>query len=304
MQLPQRFFDSRKIENMVENRTTYTVESAELNVYETHHFAEEVILQFHQPVLASMIEGKKIMHLRDQSPFDFLPGESIMMPSDEIMKIDFPEAAMNNPTRCLAMTIAPEKIEKIIDNMNYSLPRVNHREWELSDGNFTFTNDEAISQIIQRLIYLFAENHQSKDVFVDMMLRELIVRILQSENRKILSQKSDQLSNSHRLASTIEYIKDHLHMPISVAELSEHSCMSESNFHKVFKNELGVSPVQFINDERIKKAARLLQNPNIQIKEVYMCCGFSNVSYFIRTFKKILQATPREYQTDWAKSIS
>jgi AraC-like DNA-binding protein len=296
MNLPQGFFEHRRLENLVENRTTYTVANAELNVYETHHYAEEVVLQFNQPVLASMIEGKKIMHLRDQDPFDFLPGESVMMPSNEIMKIDFPEAAMNNPTRCLAMTISPDKIAKIIDDMNYNLPRANEREWRMSDANFSFTNDVAIAQIIQRLIFLFAENHQSKDFFVDMMLRELIVRVLQSENRKSLVDNSASLSSAHRLAYTIQYIKANLHLPLTVADLSEHACMSEPNFYKVFKSELGISPVQFINEERIRKAAQLLRNPRVQVKEIYMSCGFNNISYFIRTFKRALEKTPSEYR--------
>jgi len=91
--LPNYFFEQRRIENMVENRTTYTVESAELSVYETYSYAEDVFLKFHQPVFASMIEGKKIMYLREQNPFDFLPGQSVMMPANEVMKIDFPEAS-------------------------------------------------------------------------------------------------------------------------------------------------------------------------------------------------------------------
>ncbi len=297
MEIPQHFYTHRKLENLVENRTTYTVESAELNVYETHHYAEEVILQFHQPVFASMIEGKKIMHLRDQDPFDFLPGQSVMMPSNEVMKIDFPEATENNPTRCLAMTVAPEKIKRIIEELNYAYPK-SDEEWRPSSINYTFSNDEAIRQIINRLMFLFIENHESKDLFVDMMLRELVVRILQSENRFQLEARSDTLSGSNRLATTLRYIKNNLDKPISVTELSEKVCTSESNFYKIFRNELGVTPVEYINSERIKKATQMLSNPEVKIKEVYMACGFNNISYFVRAFKKFTQKTPSQFQNE------
>ncbi|SMD38323.1 transcriptional regulator, AraC family [Reichenbachiella faecimaris] len=303
MQLSNGFYETRRLEHLVENRTTYTLENAEMNVYETHHYAEEVVLQFHQPVFASMIEGKKIMHLREQKPFDFLPGESIIMPANEIMKIDFPEAATNNPTKCLAMTISPEKINRVVENINEQSHLLDDREWQMSADNFAFTNDPAVSQIIQRLIFLFAENHTSKDYFVDMMIRELIIRVLQKENRRVLADNSRQFSSNHRLAATIDYIKKNLHLPLAVSDLCQVACMSESSFHRVFRSELGVSPIQFINEERIKKATRLLKQPKIQIKEVYLSCGFNNLSYFIRTFKKTLNQTPKEYQTSFTRMI-
>ena len=73
MKLPDHFFQNRHLDQLVENKTSFTVKNAELNIYETHHYAEQVILQFSQPVLASMLEGKKVMHLRKKEPFNFLP---------------------------------------------------------------------------------------------------------------------------------------------------------------------------------------------------------------------------------------
>ena len=85
---------NRKLVDLVENRTAYTLNNAELNIYETHKTAEKVALQFTNPVLASMIRGKKVMHLTDLPSFEFLPGESVIVPSHEIMQIDFPEAKL------------------------------------------------------------------------------------------------------------------------------------------------------------------------------------------------------------------
>ena len=295
MNLPKTYYQKRRLEHLVENRTTYTSNSAELNVYETHHFAEEVILQFNQPVFTSMLEGKKVMHLRDQSPFDYLPGQSLIMPAGEIMKIDFPEAQLDNPTKCLAMTISPDSISRIVSELNEFHPKQNGF-WEYSDKNIAFTNDAAISDIIQRIIFLFAEQHQAKDFFVNMMLKELIVRILQVDQSQYLNQNSKNLRTSNRLAAAIQYIKENLDEALEIKTLSKIACMSESNFYKCFKSEMGLTPIQFINLERIKKASVLLRIKGIQIKEVYMACGFNNISYFNRTFKKLMQSTPSEFQ--------
>jgi AraC-like DNA-binding protein len=72
--------------------------------------------------------------------------------------------------------------------------------------------------------------------------------------------------------------------------------MSESNFHRVFKTELGISPVHFINHERIKRATSLLNDPKKRIKEICMECGFNSMSYFNRVFKKENEVSPSEYQ--------
>jgi AraC-like DNA-binding protein len=297
MQLPNRFYKERKLEHLVENQTSYTLNNAAMHVFETHLQAEKVMLQFDQPVLASMLIGKKVMHLRDKKAFNFLPGESLILPSNEIMQIDFPEANQDNPTRCLAMAISEEKINKVIRLMNEGMPKHDGSEWALMDYNYHFTNDASIYGIIQRLLYLFTENHPSKDFFVDNMLQELIIRILQGNSRESYMENASKLSSSNRLAYVLDYISKHLHEPLSVSDLSKRACMSESHFHKTFKEELGVTPIDYINSQRIKLAIRLLEDPSRKIKEIYLECGFENRSYFNRLFKRKLQVSPGEYQS-------
>ena len=295
MFLPKKFLQSRKLENLVENQTSYTLKNAEMHIFETHQEAERVLLEFNQPVLASMLQGKKVMHLNKMNAFEFLPGESLILPAGELMCIDFPEAQMDNPTRCLAMTISEEKIKNTVMLLNETMPKVD-KEWTFTDYNFHFTNDVAIHQIIQRLLFLFAENHPSKDMFADLMLQELIVRILQTENRKIYTEQSMNLSSNNRSAFVIEFIRKNLDKSLSIEELSNMVYMSESNFHRVFKNELGISPIDFINNERIKLATSLLHNPRKKIKDIYMECGFNSLSYFNRLFKRKKQVSPKAFQ--------
>lgn len=295
MHLPPSFYQNRKLESLVENQTTYGVKDAELHIFETHLEAERVLLTFHQPVLASMLEGKKVMHLKDRQAFDFLPGESLILPASEEMCIDFPEAQMNQPTRCLAMTISEELIQKTVNLLNEERAKLDH-EWSFTDYNFHFTNDIAIHQILHRLIFLFTENHSSKDIFADFMLRELIIRILQTENQRIYAQKSLETPKNERLSFIINYIRKHLHEPMTIENLSKKVYMSSSHFHRVFKNELGISPIDFINNERIKLATSLLHNPRKKIKDIYMECGFNSLSYFIRMFKRKKEVSPKVYQ--------
>lgn len=304
MFLPQSFLENRRLESLVENQTSYTLQSAEMHVFETHQEAERVLLEFNQPVLASMLQGKKVMHLDKMQSFDFLPGESLILPASELMCIDFPEAKMDNPTRCLAMTISEDKIRNIIMLLNETMPKTDNQEWHFTDYNFHFTNDIAINQIIHRLLFLFTENHPSKDLFADFMLKELIIRILQTENERIYTEQAMTLGNNNRLAFIIQYIRENLDRALTIEELSKKVYMSESNFHRVFKNELGVSPIDFINNERIKLATSLLHNPKKKIKDVYMECGFNSLSYFTRLFKRKKQVSPKHYQKKLSELVT
>ncbi|MEL6717941.1 MAG: AraC family transcriptional regulator, partial [Bacteroidota bacterium] len=281
---------------LVENQTTYSLTNAEMHVFETHQQAEQVLLRFEQPVLASMLTGKKVMHLKDNPAFDFLPGESLILPSNKLMCIDFPEACMNNPTRCLAMTISEEKIKRVIQLMNETMQKADTTEWSYTDQSFKFTNDAILHQIIHRLLFYFTENHPSKDIFVEFTLKELIIRILQAEMQKCYKEKSNELSSCNPIAFVVKYIKENLDSPLNVAELSQKAYMSESNFHRVFKNELGISPIEFINEERLKKAARLLQYSSKKIKEIGVECGFNSLSYFTRLFKRKQNVSPATYR--------
>ncbi|MEN1786011.1 MAG: AraC family transcriptional regulator [Bacteroidota bacterium] len=294
--LPDTFFQTRKLVDLVENKTSYELEDSAMHIFETHLRAKQVQLQFGTPVLASMFQGKKIMHLRDKDPFEFLPGESLILPADEPMNIDFPEARADNPTRCLAMEIGPHRLNKVIDFMNERMTRIDGSAWNLMDYNFHFTNDHSIYQILQRLVYLYTENHPSKDFFVTNMIQELVIRILQVNSRKTYQDNTQALASSKRLAYIVQYVRENLRSPLSVKVLSEKACMSESHFYKVFKQEMGLSPTDFINQERIRRASQLLEDPCCNLTEVFLACGFTNRSYFNRMFKRLKGISPNAYR--------
>jgi len=296
LKISEGFYNERKLQNLVENQTSIHLEQATMHIFETHSKAEQVLLKFDEPILASMLTGRKVMHLKNENNFDFLPGESLILPPKELMCIDFPEASLKTPTKCLAMGINENFILQTIQRMNEDMSKSNE-EWAFTDYNFHFTNDQGIFQILQRLLFLFTENHPSKDLFVGMMLKELIIRILQTENLNKHTNQID-LVTSNRLTFIIQYINEHLSENLSIEKLANKAYMSESNFHRVFKNETGMSPIDYINTERIQLASRLLRDPKRKIKDVYSECGFESRSYFNRLFKRMIKTSPGEFQVN------
>ncbi|MFO7702164.1 AraC family transcriptional regulator [Psychroflexus maritimus] len=292
----------RKIETLVENRTVYGAEFAELNIYETHQKAEGVYLKFDFPILASMISGKKIMHLEDLKRFDFLPGESVVLPSNKKMIIDFPEATLNNPTQCLALGIDNQKIEETV-NMYQSLTEILGDEQiplQLNSQTCHLANDPNIEFLIQRLMNTFIQTNKAKDALLDIMIKELIVRLLQTKAKLTLIKETSSLFDNNRMAFIVKYIREHFKENISVDSLAEKACMSTSNFYKKFKNTFGETPIDYLNTERIKFAKKLIRNSNKKIVEIAELAGFNSSSYFNRIFKKTEGITPNQYRLSLA----
>ncbi|HPH83557.1 MAG TPA: AraC family transcriptional regulator [Flavobacteriales bacterium] len=282
---------------MVENRTVISRPQFELNVFETHLQADNVRLQFDDLVFTSMLRGKKVMHLKGDNHFEYYPGESVILGPGEEMLIDFPEAKVSNPTQCLALAVNQDIIRQTITLLNENYPKSEDGEiWDIAWNQFHFRNTDQLADTLSRLVKLSFEPHQSRDLLANLSIQELIVRLLQTQARKVLIDHASKNSHKNRLAYAIEHIQNHLSDVLCIDKLSEMACMSKANFHRAFKRELGLTPVEYIQHERIKLASQLLKDPALTLTDVCFRAGFNNTNYFFILFKKLTGTTPGEFR--------
>lgn len=285
---------AKSLQTLVENRTAYSLERCELNVFETYTESYAVPLSFNDFVITSMLRGKKVMHLYDHEGFDYFPGQTVIVPPAIKMEIDFPEAAGDNPTQCIALAIDQEQIKKTINYLNEFFPKEEATEkWALNYNQYHFDNNQEITYLINKVIRICSESARDKDVLADLTLKELLVRIMQSQNLHALNAAGRSVGP---LQHVIEYIKANLGERINIDGLSDKACMSKATFYRLFKRELGISPNDFILSEKISKAKQLLSNPAVKVATVSYELGFSDANYFIRAFKKLVGITPGSYQ--------
>ncbi|MDO4402664.1 MAG: AraC family transcriptional regulator, partial [Clostridiaceae bacterium] len=100
------------------------------------------------------------------------------------------------------------------------------------------------------------------------------------------------------IKKVILYIENNYKRKICVKELAKEINMNEQYFCRFFKNIIGKSPMQYINEYRIKKSEELLKKTDMKIMQICLESGFNNMGNFINTFKKQTGLSPMKYRKD------
>jgi AraC-like DNA-binding protein len=281
----------------VENRRVYSYAHCELNLFETSQQAEAVPLTFDHLTLMSMTKGKKIMHMDHIAPFDYLAGESLIVPGGQTMHIDYPDADLNNPTQCIALMLEESFLQQTFSQMeSYSLTLNDPRQWTLPENACYFVNSAEITALVGKIARLSLEHMPMNELRVELSLKELIVMLAQQQHLSQLEAYAAKGANNDHFTYVMHFIRQHLSEKISIEKLSRMACMSRTNFFKAFKTYCGLSPADYIVRERISLARQLLPDHTMSIAEIAYQTGFNNIPYFIRQFRKQEGVTPGEYR--------
>ena len=97
------------------------------------------------------------------------------------------------------------------------------------------------------------------------------------------------------VAKTIAYIEKNYMYRLTLASISANVNLSSSYLCRVFKSEVGTSITSYLNNLRIRKAATLIKEQDLSLKEISAMVGIDDQLYFSRLFKKCMGISPSEY---------
>jgi len=134
------------------------------------------------------------------------------------------------------------------------------------------------------------------ELYRDTLTNALVARLLRNYSATSVVDESKGGLDKRKLKLVLDYIQTHITEEITLAQMSQIADLSPFHFSRIFKESVGVSPNRYVNQCRVEKAKRLLEQQQISISQVSAACGYSNPSYFIRQFRKIMGVTPKVYQ--------
>lgn len=156
----------------------------------------------------------------------------------------------------------------------------------------------------QELSSLMEEIHhtyQSQDDGYELLIKADLLRIWYLLCRyPSTSPISYHRNDDSRIVLTkeiIQYIRDNYSANLTLPELAYQFHMSEGQFCRFFKAQVNMTAIEYLNYYRIGVACDMLEDDSISVSTVALECGYNNISYFNRTFRRYMHCTPKEYRS-------
>lgn len=147
----------------------------------------------------------------------------------------------------------------------------------------------------ERLFYQTPAEIESRGILLQLFSRFIAaVKVMDTDSR----------NQYERLDKVLNYIDNHLNIPIQVSELASLMCISTDHFSRIFSKVMGVRPCTYIQSKRMERAQTLLLISRFSITEVAEMVGIPNLSQFSRLFAKATGHAPRDYRTGREKQTS
>jgi len=193
-------------------------------------------------------------------------------------------------TNLILFFLEPQFIQKVVGNT----ATLN----TIAISGETILNDLTIRQICTQFKTEVIHHSKHLDFFyLDTLANLLVIHLIKTYTRPLFPplEPKEGLTQT-KLKHVVDYIEAHLSDGISLEILAEQLNLSRYHFSRLFKKSMGLSPYQYVIQERIKLAKKLLAEQDLSIIEIAYCCGFSSQSHLTKYFKQQTGKTPKQYR--------
>lgn len=116
-----------------------------------------------------------------------------------------------------------------------------------------------------------------------------------------LAKCTPDTSYDERISSIINYINKHFSEIHYIEQIAEQMHVSKHHLCRVFKNSMGITLIDYLNNIKIKNACNFLESSDKDMLEISQLCGFHSSAYFSNVFKSITGCSPLKYRREHRK---
>ena len=157
--------------------------------------------------------------------------------------------------------------------------------------------DAKIDAIATLILAELEHPETSSELYIDSLTNVIAVNLLQQyAGDRIQPKIYPGGLPHHQLRQVLDYIDSHLDQVIKLTTLAELLNMSQFHFCRLFKQSIGLSPYQYLIQQRVERAKHQLLNSDRLIADIALDCGFNSHSHLSKQFRQMTGFTPNAFR--------
>ena len=169
-------------------------------------------------------------------------------------------------------------------------------DWERIDFVNCFAKpDLHLQQVARLLLAELKSGGIMGRLYVESLTQVLVIHLLRHYSTVAQPIPSQNRSLTHvQLQQAIDYIHTHLDQELSLGQIAGVINISPTYFASLFKRATGISPHQYVIQQRVEQAKMMLSKTDLAITDIALQVGFSSQSHLTQQFKRFTGMTPKQ----------
>ena len=157
-------------------------------------------------------------------------------------------------------------------------------------------HDPVLVQLVQVLLQALGDNSALNPAFADGIAMSVAIHLLEHYRAPLSGPSSTALLSAKQLKRVQALVIENMEQPLPIAVLAAEVQLSSYHFARSFKATCGLTPHQFVLQQRMKRARKLMLESSDSIADIALRVGFGTASHFSQAFSKYWGTTPSKFR--------